>query len=85
MVAVSDCVSALPDQLARFLEAPMVSLGPDGYGLSDTQEALRAYFGTAAAGITTTAARMAGDKQSLDGMLTAIPEQHVHRGQHLVA
>jgi pyruvate dehydrogenase E1 component len=57
VVAVSDYVSALPDQLARFVDAPFVSLGADGYGISDTREALRAHFGVDADGIRAAAIR----------------------------
>jgi pyruvate dehydrogenase E1 component len=60
VVAVSDYVSALPDQLARFIGTPFVSLGTDGYGISDTREDLRAHFGVDAGGIHTAAARIAG-------------------------
>ena len=59
VVAVSDYVSALPDQLARFLDAPFVSLGTDGYGLSDTREELRTHFGVDADGIRAAAAGVA--------------------------
>jgi pyruvate dehydrogenase E1 component len=59
VVAVSDYVSALPDQLARFIDAPFVSLGTDGYGVSDTREDLRAHFGVDADGIRAAAARVA--------------------------
>jgi pyruvate dehydrogenase E1 component len=51
VVGVTDYVSALPDQLARFIDAPFTSLGTDGYGLSDTREDLRTHFGTDAQGI----------------------------------
>jgi pyruvate dehydrogenase E1 component len=59
VVAVSDYVTALPDQLARFVDAPFVSLGTDGYGLSDTREELRAHFGVDAPGIRAAAAGVA--------------------------
>ena len=59
VVAVSDYVSALPDQLARFIGAPFVSLGTDGYGVSDTREELRAHFGVDADGIRAAAGRVA--------------------------
>lgn len=60
VVAVSDYVSALPDQLARFIGTPFVSLGTDGYGISDTREELRAHFGVDADGIHAAAVRIAG-------------------------
>jgi len=60
VVAASDYVSALADQLARFLDTPFVGLGTDGYGISDTREALRAHFGVDADGIRAAAVRVAG-------------------------
>jgi len=44
IVAASDYVRALPDQIAPWVGAPMLSLGTDGFGRSDTREALRAHF-----------------------------------------
>jgi pyruvate dehydrogenase E1 component len=46
VVAVTDFVKAVPDQVSRWVEAPYLSLGTDGYGRSDTREALRRYFET---------------------------------------
>jgi pyruvate dehydrogenase E1 component len=34
----------VPDQVARFVRRPYVSLGTDGFGRSDAREALRSYF-----------------------------------------
>jgi pyruvate dehydrogenase E1 component len=44
VVAVTDFVKAVPDQIARFVRAPFVPLGTDGYGYSDTRTALRRHF-----------------------------------------
>jgi pyruvate dehydrogenase E1 component len=44
IVAVTDFLKAVPDQVARFVPRPFVSLGTDGYGLSDTRVALRRHF-----------------------------------------
>lgn len=44
IVAATDYITALPDMVARFVGRPMVPLGTDGYGLSDTRQALRRYF-----------------------------------------
>ncbi|MDA8058455.1 MAG: pyruvate dehydrogenase (acetyl-transferring), homodimeric type [Actinomycetota bacterium] len=61
IVAVSDYIRAVPDQIARFVPPmavrdargrrtgrvrprPFVSLGTDGFGRSDTREALRRFF-----------------------------------------
>ncbi len=44
VVAVTDFLTLVPDQIARFVPTPFVALGTDGYGLSDTRPALRRYF-----------------------------------------
>ncbi|MCY4256910.1 MAG: pyruvate dehydrogenase (acetyl-transferring), homodimeric type [bacterium] len=46
VVAVSDFMTMVPDQIARWVPRPFVPLGTDGYGRSDTREALRKFFGT---------------------------------------
>ncbi len=44
IVAVTDFMKVIPDQIARFVRAPFVPLGTDGYGFSDTRAALRRHF-----------------------------------------
>ncbi|GBC79394.1 Pyruvate dehydrogenase E1 component [bacterium HR09] len=44
IVAATDYLTAVPDMVARFVGRPMVPLGTDGYGLSDTRQALRRHF-----------------------------------------
>jgi pyruvate dehydrogenase E1 component len=44
VVAVTDYLKAVPDQIARFARQPFVPLGTDGFGRSDTREALRRHF-----------------------------------------
>jgi pyruvate dehydrogenase E1 component len=45
VVAVTDFQRLVPDQISRFVTGrPFLSLGTDGYGRSDTREALRRYF-----------------------------------------
>jgi pyruvate dehydrogenase E1 component len=44
VVAVSDFVKAVPDQIARWVARPFIPLGTDGFGLSDTRAALRRHF-----------------------------------------
>jgi pyruvate dehydrogenase E1 component len=44
VVAVTDYMRAVPDQLARWIGRPFVSLGTDGFGLSDARPALRRHF-----------------------------------------
>jgi pyruvate dehydrogenase E1 component len=44
VVAVTDYMCAVPDQVARWVGRPYTSLGTDGFGRSDTREALREFF-----------------------------------------
>jgi pyruvate dehydrogenase E1 component len=44
IVAASDWMKALPDLVRPWIDAPFVSLGTDGFGRSDTRDALRSYF-----------------------------------------
>jgi pyruvate dehydrogenase E1 component len=43
-VAASDWVTALPELVARWMPRPFVTLGTDGYGMSDTRPVLRRHF-----------------------------------------
>jgi pyruvate dehydrogenase E1 component len=44
MVAASDYVKALPDAIDRWLPRPLVSLGTDGFGRSESRASLRDFF-----------------------------------------
>jgi pyruvate dehydrogenase E1 component len=44
VVAVTDYMKTVPDQIGRFVPPPFVPLGTDGYGRSDTRAALRRHF-----------------------------------------
>ncbi len=44
VVAVSDYMRSVPEQVARFVQRPFTVLGTDGMGRSDTREALRSFF-----------------------------------------
>jgi pyruvate dehydrogenase E1 component len=43
-IFASDYMKSMPDLLSRFIKARIVPLGTDGYGMSDTREALRRHF-----------------------------------------
>ncbi|HET7829303.1 MAG TPA: pyruvate dehydrogenase (acetyl-transferring), homodimeric type [Candidatus Limnocylindrales bacterium] len=45
IVVATDWIKTLPDMIARWMKAPYLVLGTDGYGRSDTRENLRAWFG----------------------------------------
>jgi pyruvate dehydrogenase E1 component len=44
IVAVSDWVKSVPDQISRWVPGPYAILGTDGFGRSDTRGALRRHF-----------------------------------------
>jgi pyruvate dehydrogenase E1 component len=45
-VAVTDFMKVVPDQVARWVPGRLTPLGTDGFGRSDTREALRSFFET---------------------------------------
>jgi pyruvate dehydrogenase E1 component len=51
IVAVSDWMGLVPGQVSKWIPRPMQVLGTDGFGRSDTREALRAFFEVDAANI----------------------------------
>ena len=44
VIAASDWMKAVPDQISRWVPNPWQSLGTDGFGRSDTREATRRFF-----------------------------------------
>jgi pyruvate dehydrogenase E1 component len=52
IVAVTDFMKAVPDQIARWVPNRFTPLGTDGFGRSDTRAALRRHFETDAANVT---------------------------------
>jgi pyruvate dehydrogenase E1 component len=52
LVAVSDFMRAVPDQIAQWVPGDFSSLGTDGFGFSDTRAAARRFFHVDAASIT---------------------------------
>ncbi|MDX3232670.1 pyruvate dehydrogenase (acetyl-transferring), homodimeric type [Streptomyces sp. ME19-01-6] len=55
VLAVSDWMRAVPDQISQWVEQDWHSLGTDGFGLSDTREAARRHFGVDVPAIVVTA------------------------------
>ncbi|MDQ6837325.1 MAG: pyruvate dehydrogenase (acetyl-transferring), homodimeric type [Actinomycetota bacterium] len=67
VVAITDFIKAVPDQIARWVPRQFCPLGTDGYGLSDTREALRRHFETDAAHVVVAVLdglRAAGDAKA---------------------
>ncbi|MGB5794746.1 MAG: pyruvate dehydrogenase (acetyl-transferring), homodimeric type, partial [Mycolicibacter algericus] len=46
VVAVSDWMRAVPEQIRPWVPGTFVTLGTDGFGFSDTRTAARRYFNT---------------------------------------
>ncbi|HEY3144429.1 MAG TPA: pyruvate dehydrogenase (acetyl-transferring), homodimeric type [Acidimicrobiales bacterium] len=44
IVAVTDFMKSVPDQVSRWVREPFIPLGTDGFGRSDTREQLRWFF-----------------------------------------
>ncbi len=51
VVAVSDWMRAVPEQIRPWIPGTYVTLGTDGFGFSDTRPAARRYFNTDAESI----------------------------------
>ena len=54
VVAITDFMTLVPDQIARWVPGTFVTLGTDGFGRSDSREALRDFFEVDAGSIVTT-------------------------------
>ncbi|MFJ2776718.1 pyruvate dehydrogenase (acetyl-transferring), homodimeric type [Kitasatospora sp. NPDC087315] len=55
VLAVSDWMRAVPDQIRPWVEQDWTSLGTDGFGLSDSRAAARRHFGVDAESVTVAA------------------------------
>ena len=68
IVAASDYMKIVPDQIARFIPAPssMISLGTDGFGRSDTRETLRRFFEVDDAAITVAALHVLAQRNEIE-------------------
>jgi pyruvate dehydrogenase E1 component len=65
IVAVTDYMKMVPDQIARWLPGRFYSLGTDGFGRSDTREALRRFFEVDAESIALAALRQLADRGAI--------------------
>jgi len=67
IVAASDYTASLPDLVARWLPGPLTALGTDGFGRSDTREALRDFFEVDANHIVWSALSALNRRDEIDG------------------
>ena len=79
IIAVTDFMKIVPDQIAPFVPKRFVALGTDGFGRSDTRQALRRFFEIDAAHIeVATLAALAQDGRIDPGIVaTAIAEHGI--------
>jgi pyruvate dehydrogenase E1 component len=66
LVAVSDYMRAVPDQIAQWVESDWHSLGTDGFGFADTRAAARRYFQVDAESITIAALEALAQRGEVD-------------------
>jgi pyruvate dehydrogenase E1 component len=72
VVAISDWMRAVPDQIAPFVPGTWASLGTDGFGRSDTRTALRRHFGVDAQSIVVRVLGQLAGRGEVDG---SVPQQ----------
>jgi pyruvate dehydrogenase E1 component len=65
IVAATDYVRALPDLIRTWVPRRYVSLGTDGYGRSDTREALRRFFEVDRKAIVVSALKALSDEERI--------------------
>ncbi|HWH35934.1 MAG TPA: pyruvate dehydrogenase (acetyl-transferring), homodimeric type [Acidimicrobiales bacterium] len=76
-VAVSDHIKAVPDQIGRWVPGTFAPLGTDGFGRSDTRQALRRHFETDAAHVVVaTLAALASEGQVKESAVTDAMERY---------
>ena len=78
VVAVSDWMRAVPDQISRWVPGDWASLGTDGFGRSDTRAALRRHFHVDAESIATAVLRELARRGEVDA---DVPAKAVERYQ----
>ncbi len=66
VVAVTDYMTMVPDQIARWVPRRFIPLGTDGFGRSDTRESLRRFFETDAGSVTAAILSALAAEGSLD-------------------
>ncbi len=71
IVAVSDYMKLVPDQISRWVPGRFVTLGTDGFGRSDTREALRSFFEIDTAHIVVAVLSALADEGRIDRSVVA--------------
>ncbi|MGI8577894.1 MAG: pyruvate dehydrogenase (acetyl-transferring), homodimeric type [Nocardioidaceae bacterium] len=66
VLAVTDYMRAVPDQISHWVPSPWHSLGTDGFGFADTRAAARRFFHVDAESIVVGALRALADRNEVD-------------------
>jgi len=66
VIAATDYMSDVPDQIRQFLPNPFATLGADGHGFSDTRPAARRYFHIDTHAMVVRALQMLADAEQID-------------------
>ena len=69
IVAITDYMKIVADQLGKWAPAGLTALGTDGYGRSDTREELRRFFEVDAESIVVAALQTLADRREVDPIL----------------
>ncbi len=84
IVAVTDYMKAVPDQVGRFVTVPFIPLGTDGYGRSDTRVALRRHFEVDAGSISVAVLDGLAQQDALPRHVVAAAIEHYGLATELV-
>ena len=71
IIAVTDYMKSVPDQISRWVPGRYVPLGTDGFGRSDTREALRSFFEIDTANIVVATLSALADEGRIDRSVVA--------------
>ncbi len=77
IIAATDYLSSLPDLVSRWLPGPLTALGTDGFGRSDTREALRDFYEVDANHVVWSALSALARRDDIDGDVLLSAQQRL--------
>ena len=77
IIAATDYLSSLPDLVSRWLPGPLTALGTDGFGRSDTREALRDFYEVDANHVVWSALSALARRDEIDGDVLLSAQQRL--------
>ena len=78
VVAVSDDMRAVQDQIAQWVPGDFISLGADGFGFSDTRAAARRYFHIDGPSVVVRALQMLAKRGEIDASVAREAAEKYH-------